>query len=152
MSFTHGFEKVAGISNIVGQVGAGLVKGTAGIRKGVSDFAVAQRADRLKGYRSVLSGKKGEIGGVSANRAIDKLRKNPTDLAKTDWDKAVGKIKSGKQQEAMSRLDRMKSMAVKKDPFYKRHPYLTAAGVYLGAKSMMGSNEPPPPPPQVVQY
>lgn len=146
MSFTQGFEKVAFLGKAIGYLGGTATKATRGATEAVKGFAQKQRAGRLEAYRGALYGKKAPAGGTAANIAIQKS--NATG-------QAAENIRTAKRAKALSRLDRMSAAAQgKKGNFIQKHPYLTAAGVYLAARHMSGGGDqqPPQPPPQIVQY
>lgn len=154
MSFTQGFEKVAVIAKGIGALGGLAAKGGREATKAISQFATGQRASRLQAYRGVLSGKKGEIGGLAAGKAVQKMQaKSPGMDAKT-LGKKTEEIQTAKKGKALSKLDAQKTKkSGEGGGFIKKHPYLTAAGVYMAARSMSGNDQQtPPPPPQVVQY
>lgn len=126
MSFNLGFEKIAGIGGLVGATAGTATKATKNVAKGVQQFAQKQRVDRVNQYRGALGGKKPFGGG---------------DLTK--------------QKAVLQRSDSMQASAARrKMTFAQKHPLLTAGGVLLGAKALMGSPEPQQPsqPPQVVSY
>lgn len=126
MSFSNGFEKTAGLGGLVGAAAGTGAKATQTAVKGVQNFAQKQRVDRVNSYRSALSGKKPMAGG---------------DLAKS--------------KSVLQRSDSMQASAARrKQTFAQKHPLLTAGGVLLGAKALMGGGEQQQPtqPPQVVQY
>ena len=161
MSFTNGFQKTsslnkeAGPAKLIGQLGGLATRGGRAAAKGVSEFATAQRASRLSGYRGALTGKANAgVGQLAADKAIQNVQKNNPGIGFNALSDKATQISKDKGREALSRLDNMKKIkATNSAPFYKKHPYITAGGAFLAAKSLTsGEPQQPSQPPQVIQY
>lgn len=173
MSFVNGFEKVAMIGRAIGTAAGATARAGKSTLKGISDFATKQRAGRISGYRGALSGKQGvgesllnrrAIKQVDAQRAADvasrKFLPGPggSDPTAKNFASGVAKakdsLKNSTKADVLARADKMEAgRKARKSPFYIRHPYMTAGGVFLGARALSkGDPQQPAQPPQVVQY
>jgi hypothetical protein len=147
MSFAEGLEKTAGPARIIGQAGKVVDTAAQKATEGVKQFAKQQRRERLGGYR----GK--DVGSGTLNRmqnkaqAAGKPTPSPADQNKT-------------KEKIMSRFDKSQASgkqraATAQCSFASRHPLLTAGGVYLGARAVMGGDDQKQqsqPPPQISYY
>lgn len=128
MSFSNGFEKTASLHK---EAFLGSAIGYAG--------GMARR---------MTGGFTGAVKGFAKRQEANRI---------LSYQKGLGNPTT---PEAVARLQRMRSKnpnflqnMQKQTSWFRRHPYLTLGGAYLGAKMMMGGQpQPPPPPPQVVQY
>ena len=160
MSFTNGFlktsslNKEAGPAKLIGQIGGLATRGGRAAAKGISEFATAQRASRLSGYKGALTGNTKGVGGLAADKAVQNVQKNNPGIGFNALSDKATQISKDKSKEALSRLDNIKKIKSSNSaPFYKKHPYITAGGAFLAAKSLTsGEPQQPSQPPQVIQY
>ena len=162
MSFVKGFRKVAAHSlantsllktpaRLLGMGARAAEDVGKGLQQSVKNLTVGQRTARLEGYRGAS---KPAIGAVAAQKDIQALKSKKPNMDSSKFEAKSQEISKQKRNAVLARYDKMQQAKKTTGPgFIQRHPFLTAGGVYLGARAMSGGDEgQQAPPPQVVQY
>ena len=130
MSFTSGFEKTAFIASALGAAGGTISKATKGTVKAVKGFASGQKAKGIESYRraSGVGSKAAPGAGLAARRA--------------PGGKVTPEVAGKARADLFARKDRADaSKQTKKPSWARKHPFLTAGGLYLGARTAFGGGD-----------
>lgn len=132
MSFTQGFEKVAwNPMTGVGQVAGAASKAKKTLVEGTKNLLAGGKASRIEGF----------TGGrqVGSNLAKSRMRQA------AEYGKPVAQA-TQTRKDAAKRLSSMQSYkaekALKDKPsFARKHPFVTAGALYLGARTALGGGD-----------
>lgn len=149
--FTQGFEKIAVLAPIVGRAAGYARRGVTGTVKGVKSFAAGQK-QKFRAGRGAAYGRETRVPGEGLYsgqaRRMAAAGRGPT---ASEGAAMHQKAKAGVKERYSQMKDYQKS---KKKSFASKHPFLTAGGLYLGARFAMGGGDqqqsPPPGQPQVI--
>lgn len=138
MSFTQGFEKTADVAGMLGKAKGTIQKGITGAKRGVSNFLAAKKQSFRAGHQAAFGRAESKAGEGLANRAADKAKTlgAPQSPAQTA---ATAKYKGSEVKDRAKRMG--ESKANNKKSFAGKHPFLTAGGLYLGARYALGGGE-----------
>lgn len=161
MSFTTGFEKTAFVLPALQKARGFATKAVGGLSAGVKSFASRQREKGIAAYRSAM-----QPSGMASTNAAKAVRKAPGEALynkriekATNAGKRPGSLgeheamAAGAKQDVASRAKRMENYKRSQNKsFASKHPYITAGGLYLGTKAMMGGGDKDQPQQQQPQY
>jgi hypothetical protein len=142
MSFAHGFEKTAwNPMTGVGQVAKGVSNVGSAIKKTTSNIMAGGKAARMEGFRGAETG--AGLGASRVRKAAETGAKAaPQAQTRLDVSKRMSRMQTSKADAA----------AKAKPSFARKHPFVTAGALYLGAKSAFsGGDSDKKPAPQLVQ-
>jgi hypothetical protein len=140
MSFTNGFEKTAwNPMTGVGQVSKGISATGKAIKGAVGNVMAGGKAARMEGFRGAATG-----AGLNASRvrkaAETGAKVKPAAQTRLDVSKRMSRMETSKADAA----------AKAKPSFARKHPFITAGALYLGAKSAFSGGDQEKPNPQYV--
>lgn len=129
--FTSGFEKTAFVAKAIGAVRGTAAKATKMVSKGVRSFVDRQRESGIEAYRKASTGKARKPGeGLYNSRA-----RNLAAKGKAPGFSEAQTLEKKTKQDIGARATRMQESAkANKKSFAGKHPFLTAGGLYLGAR------------------
>ena len=112
----------------VGQIAKGTQKATKAVVSGTQNILAGGKASRMEGFRGKPTG-----GNLAKTRA-------------TLTGKPVAEVEGKARLDVAKRKSRMEGYqadkaAKDKPSFAKKHPLLTAGGLYLGARAAMGGGD-----------
>jgi hypothetical protein len=138
--FTEGFEKTAFIGKAVGAIGGAAAKATESVAAGAKNFMAKQKAGRIASYRK-WSGKGSKMApseGLAAGRARRATEKGGGGFTSHQNDVRETKARSDVFGKQTKKEDAVKAA---KPSFARKHPFLTAGGLYLGARAAMSGGD-----------
>lgn len=137
--FTEGFEKVAIILPAMQKVRGWGARAIGGATKAVKQFATSQKEKGVSAYRAGKAGKARVAGESLYNVRATKAARQGRSPGSIGESEALAKKSKG---DVFARQKKMKESAEARKPsFAKKHPFITAGGLYLGTRAAFGGGE-----------